>query len=78
MTELEKHLSEALQSLAAQFEREQRSSAERIAGLCEQVTSLLQQVEQLRQQADGLANDYEAITADYRQIADALDRLSKR
>jgi uncharacterized protein YgbK (DUF1537 family) len=78
MTELERHLSEALQSLSAQYEREQRSSAERIAGLCGQVTSLLQQVEQLRQQADGLAIDYAALAADYRQIANALARLSKR
>ena len=41
MTELETHLSESLQSLPAQYEREQRSSAEHIHGLRGQVTSLL-------------------------------------
>ena len=47
MTELEKHLSEALQSLSAQYGREQRSAAGRIAGLSGQVTTLRERVEQL-------------------------------
>lgn len=78
MTELERHLSEALRSLSAQYEREQSSSAERIAGLSGQVTSLLRQVGQLQQRINGLATDYEALAADYRQIANALDRRSQR
>lgn len=78
MTELEKHLSEALQSLSAQYEREQRSSAGRIAGLSGQVTSLREQVEQLQQHVNELAADYAALAADYRKIANALGRLSKR
>lgn len=78
MTELERHLSEALQSLSAQYEREQRSSAERIDGLCRQVTSLLLQVEQLQQRVHELATDYAGLAADYKQIANALDRRSKR
>lgn len=78
MTELERHLSEALQSLSAQYEREQRTSAERIADLCGQVTSLLQQVEQLQQRVNELATDYAGLAADYRQIANELGRRSKR
>ena len=70
MTELERQLSEALKSLSAQYEREQRSDAGRIAGLSRQVTTL-QQVEQLQ----GHVND---LAAEYGRLADALDRLSKR
>ena len=78
MTELEKHLSEALQSLSAQYEREQKSCAGHIAGLSEQVTSLRKQVEQLQQHVNGLAADYEALAGDYRKIVNALGRLSQR
>lgn len=78
MTELEKHLSEALRSLSAQYEQEQRRSAGQIAGLSGQVTSLREQVEQLQGHVNDLGEDYARLAADYRQIANALDRLSKR
>ena len=47
MTELEKHLSEALQSLSAQYEQEQKSAAARISGLSGQVTTLRERVSEL-------------------------------
>ncbi len=65
-------------SRPAQYEREQRTFAERIADLCGQVTSLLQQVEQLQQRVNELATDYAGLAADYRQIANELGRCSKR
>lgn len=71
MTELEGQLSEALQSLAAQYEQEQK----RQAGLVE---GLRQQLRQLDAQVAALAADYRQIAGDYRKIADALSRLSKR
>ena len=40
MTEIERQLSEALQSLSAQYEREQRSAAGWIAGLSKQVSRI--------------------------------------
>ena len=76
--EIEKRLSEALQSLSAQYEREQRSAAGRIAGLSGQVTTLREQVEQLEGHVNDLATDYSQLAKDYRRIANALDRLSRR
>ena len=78
MTELEKRLSEALRSLSAQYEQEQKSAGERIAGLSGQVTSLREQVEQLQGHVNDLGDDYAQLAADYRRIANALGRLSKR
>ena len=78
MTELEKRLSEALRELSAQYEREQRSAGERIAGLSGQVKTLRERVEQLQGHVDDLATDYGKLAKDYRRIANALDRLSKR
>ena len=78
MTELEKQLSKALQSLSAQYEREQSSAAGRIAGLSRQVTTLREQVEQLQAHVNDLAADYSKLAADYRRIANALEKLSKR
>ena len=71
MTELERQLSEALQSLAAQYEREQKRQAELVGGL-------QKQLRQLDAQVAALAADYRQIAGDYRKIADALSRLSKR
>lgn len=71
MTELERQLSEALQSLAAQYEREQKRQAELVGGL-------RKQLRQLDAQVAALAADYRQIAGDYRKIADALSRLSKR
>lgn len=71
MTELEGQLSEALQSLATQYEQEQK----RQAGLVE---GLRKQLRQLDEQVAALAADYRQIAGDYRKIADALSRLSKR
>ena len=65
MTELERQLSEALQSLAAQYEREQKRQAESVEGLRKQLRRLDEQVA-------GLAADYRQLAADYRKIADAL------
>ena len=78
MTELEKRLSMALRELSAQYEREQRSAGERIAGLSGQVTTLRERVEQLQLQVNDLADDYARLAGDYKRIANALDRLSKR
>ena len=78
MTELEKRLSEALQSLSAQYEREQKSAAVRISGLSGQVTTLREQVEQLHGHVNDLATDYSQLAKDYKRIANALDKLSKR
>ena len=71
MTELERQLSEALQSLAAQYEREQQRQAE-------SVEALQRQLLQLDEQVAALAADYRQLAGDYRKIADALSRLSKR
>ena len=65
MSELERQLLRALQSLAAQYEREQERQAALVDGLSEQVASLSEQVEQL-------AKDYKALASDYRKIANAL------
>lgn len=71
MTELERQLSGALQSLAAQHEREQRRQAESVEGLREQL-------ELLDAQVAGLVADYKQLAEDYGKIAFALSRLSKR
>lgn len=65
MTELERQLSEALQSLAAQYEQEQRQQAESVEGL-------RKQLQELDAQVAALAADYKQLAADYRKIADAL------
>lgn len=78
MTELEKHLSEALRALSAQYEREQKSAAARISGLSGQVMTLQQQVEQQQGHVNDLATDYSQLARDYKRIADALEKLSKR
>ena len=78
MTELEKHLSGALRSLAEQYEREQKRSARRVSDLSGQVATLRGQVEQLQRHVTYLAADYGKLAGDYRRIADALVLLSKR
>lgn len=71
MTELERQLSEVSQSLAAQYEQEQKRQAGSVEGL-------RKQLRQLDEQVAALAADYRQIAGDYRTIADALSRLSKR
>lgn len=63
MTELERHLTKALQELSAQYAREQRQQAE-------QIKSLARQVQQLDAHVTALAQDY-------KRIADALSGRSR-
>ena len=64
MTELEGQLSEALQSLAAQYEQEQKRQAGLVEGLRKQLRQLDEQVA--------------ALAADYRQIAGTTRRSRTR
>ena len=73
-----RQLAEALRSLSAQFEREQRSATGQIDGLSRRVTTLRQRVEQLQGHVHDLASDYGKLAADYKRIANALDMLSRR
>ena len=74
MSELERQLLRALQSLAAQYKREQERQAALVDGLSEQVTRLSEQVTSLSRQVEPLAKDYKALAGDYRKIASALAR----
>ena len=81
MTELEKHLTEALKALAEQYEREQKRQAEQVEALQEQMQRLAIQVEDLQPQlrrtealAEDLKRQVRLLAADYRKIAEVLSR----
>ena len=63
---MEEHLSEALQWLSAQYEREQKRQAE-------QVEALQSQLSGFEQSLDELDEDHRQLGRDYRRIADALN-----
>ena len=65
MTELEGQLTEALQALSEQFEREQT----RLAGQVEQQT---ERAEVLQQQVKRLEGAVTRLSADYRTLAETL------
>ena len=65
MTELERQLAEALRTLSAQFETEQRQH-------CGQVEALQQQVEILRQQVERLAGHVTTLTEHCADLAEKL------
>ena len=79
MTELEKHLTDALRALSEQYEREQRRQAEQVEALQKQMQRLAIQVEDLQPQlrrtealAEDLKRQVERLAADYRKIAKVL------
>ena len=76
--EIERQLSLALRSLAAEYGREQRNANGLIAGLSAHVATMREQVEQMQGHAHDSAADYGKLARDYRQMANTLDRLSKR
>ena len=65
MTELERQLSDALQTLSAQFETEQQRH-------CAQVEALQQQVEVLQQQVERLAGHVTTLTEHCADLAEKL------
>ena len=82
MTELEKRLSMALRELSAQYEREQRSAGEQIAGLSGQVTTLRERVEQLQLAGERLGRRLRqarrGLQANRERVGQALEALRRR
>ena len=75
MTELERQLEEALQTLSAQFETEQRRHSEQVEALRQQIerqttesVTLRQRVERLSAQVTGLDTDYRTLAATLREL----------
>lgn len=66
MTELEGQLTEALQALSEQFEREQTRLAGQVEQQTERAEVLQQQVQQLEGAVTRLSEDYRALAATLR------------
>lgn len=79
MTELEKHLTDALKALAEQYEREQKRQAGQVEALQKQIQRLEEAVEGLRPQlgrtealAEDLKRQVKLLAADYGEITEVL------
>ncbi len=75
MTELERQLAEALRTLSAQFETEQRRHCAQVDALQQQIerqttesVTLRQRVEQLSAQVTSLDTDYRTLAATLREL----------
>ena len=67
MTELERQLTTALQTLSVQYEREQTRQSEQQAQQAERVEVLQQQVERLEGVMTRLSGDYRTLAATLRE-----------
>lgn len=74
MTELEARLSQALQQLAQQYEREQTRQAAQIADLQQQVQSLISQLQQQPAQIASLEKQVQELTSQLQQQVQSLSK----
>ena len=69
MTELERQLTAALETLSAQYEMEQQRHAEQVEALQQRVERQAAQSETLRQQVERLSGQMTRLAEDYRTLA---------
>ena len=72
MTELERQLAAALETLSAQYGMEQRRHAEQVEALQQRVEQQAAQSETLRRQVERLSEQMTRLAQDYRTLAATL------
>ena len=77
MTELERQLTEALKTLSAQYEREQRRHSGQIEALHEYAEVLREYVEALRQHAERQSGESEALRTRIESLDGQVERLAE-
>ena len=72
MTELERQLMAALETLSGQFETEQRRHSEQVEALQQRFEQQTAQNETLRRRIEQLSGQLRCLDADYRTLAETL------